>query len=482
MGFDHVTFNRRNCLAIGGIWFLAILLAICPPASGQEPEQRAEDLAPREREYVALRDSLRAMRDALGHRYHQATDDAARSVVLAQASEALFGAFDQRLFPAWLGTPWTFHGTATRPGDDPIACGYFVTTLLQHAGLLLPRVELAQLPSETMIRRLIDASLITRFSEVPIDRFLQQVRQRGRGIYLVGLDIHTGFVLCDGQRVEFVHSSYVDPLCVVREEARRASILLSSDYRVLGKLTGDHGLLKCWILGEPVDRRQPNDAGASRAVPSNGRSRAAIARVRPRLEGTLRERGLRYGAPLFVRIFKEPRELEVWLDDGERFRHFRTYPIRALNATPGPKVRQGDGKSPEGFYYVTPDRMNPWSRFHLSFNVGYPNAYDRHHGRTGSALMVHGDTVSIGCFAMTDPVIEEIFALADAAFRNGQRFFRVHIFPFRMTADAMARHSGDRWHSFWENLRTGYDVFETTGRPPNVRVRRGRYAFEPAID
>lgn len=212
--------------------------------------------------------------------------------------------------------------------------------------------------------------------------------------------------------------------------------------------------------------------------PSSARSRSVIKRVTPFLEKSLREENLRLGAPIFIRIFKEERQLEVWLDDGGRFQLYRTYRICTYSGDLGPKLRQGDLQSPEGFYFVTPGRMNPYSRFHLSFNIGYPNAYDRHHGRTGSALMVHGNCVSIGCYAMTDPSIEEIYAVADAALRNGQPFFRVHIFPFRMTIEKMESHRVSKWQDFWENLKEGYDFFERSGRPPNVGVRQGRYVFE----
>jgi murein L,D-transpeptidase YafK len=144
----------------------------------------------------------------------------------------------------------------------------------------------------------------------------------------------------------------------------------------------------------------------------------------------------------------------------------------------GPKLRQGDRQAPEGFYYVAPANMNPNSRFHLSFNIGYPNAYDRALGRTGSAIMVHGSWFSTGCFAMTDIKIEEIYALADAALRNGQRFFRLHVFPFRMTTRNLQRHAGSEWAEFWENLKDGYDFFESTKVPPNVLVRGGKYVFQ----
>lgn len=98
--------------------------------------------------------------------------------------------------------------------------------------------------------------------------------------------------------------------------------------------------------------------------------------------------------------------------------------------------------------------------------------------RTGSALMIHGNCVSIGCYAMTDRYIEEIYALAEAALQNGQAFFRVHVFPFRMTDDNMSVHQDSQWRDFWINLQQGYEIFKHAGRPPNVEVQNGRYVFE----
>jgi murein L,D-transpeptidase YafK len=189
---------------------------------------------------------------------------------------------------------------------------------------------------------------------------------------------------------------------------------------------------------------------------------------------------LEYGAPIFIRIFKKERLLEVWLKKDISFNLFKAYPICTYGSGGlGPKIRQGDGKAPEGFYFVTPSRLNPVSNFHLSFNLGYPNSYDSHHGRTGSALMVHGNCVSIGCYAMTDSGIEEIFTLADAAFRKGQSFFRVHIFPYKMTTENMEKYKENAWYGFWSNLKDGYDFFENNNRiPPNVEVRNGKYVFE----
>jgi len=122
--------------------------------------------------------------------------------------------------------------------------------------------------------------------------------------------------------------------------------------------------------------------------------------------------------------------------------------------------------------------LNPHSSYHLSFNLGYPNRYDRAQDRTGSFLMVHGNSVSIGCYAMTDPVIEEIWTLMEAAYGQGQPFIRVHIFPFRMTQANMDLHGKGKWHEFWENLEEGYQFFESGGQVPNVGVSNKRYVFE----
>lgn len=201
-------------------------------------------------------------------------------------------------------------------------------------------------------------------------------------------------------------------------------------------------------------------------------------RVTPRLKRDLSAKGLALGSPVFIRIFKEERELELWVQKGVRFQLFRSYPIAAMSGHLGPKLAEGDRQAPEGFYFVPPSMMNPKSLYHLAFNIGFPNAYDQAQGRTGSFIMVHGDRQSIGCFAMTDSKIEEIYTLCNAALSNGQPYFRVHCFPFRMTPARMARAKGMRWEPFWKNLQEGYQWFEEKKVPPNVEVKGRQYHFE----
>ncbi|MCB2100487.1 MAG: murein L,D-transpeptidase [Rhodobacterales bacterium] len=252
------------------------------------------------------------------------------------------------------------------------------------------------------------------------------------------------------------------------------------------------GILAAFILAAMVTVMLMSPAGG--APPSSDRSRAAVERVRPSLERDLAARGLAWGAPALIRIFKQEGALEVWLagPGGGPYQRFRTYAICAWSGDLGPKLREGDGQAPEGFYAVTAGRLNPHSRFHLSFNLGYPNAYDRAHGRTGSALMVHGDCMSVGCYAMArqwvsmgadrNRPIEEIYALVEAALAHGAASVPVHALPFRFSAANLRRHGASPWRGFWANLREGDAAFRATLRPPKVWVSGRRYRFAAVDD
>ena len=216
-----------------------------------------------------------------------------------------------------------------------------------------------------------------------------------------------------------------------------------------------------------------------RAFATTDRAAQAAQRVGPELNALLAPLGLALGAAVFIRILKEEKLLELFVDSGERFVLLKAFGICTWSGTLGPKLRQGDGQAPEGYYRVTRGQLNPHSAFHLSFDLGYPNAYDRAHGRTGSALMVHGSCVSIGCYAMTDEGIEQIYTLVDAALRGGQRAIQVHALPFRLDGEnALRRIDASPWRELWLALRAGYLAFERDGRPPTVRVRARHYAVD----
>jgi len=199
------------------------------------------------------------------------------------------------------------------------------------------------------------------------------------------------------------------------------------------------------------------------------------------LRKTMADRDMDLKAPILIRIFKEERELEVWKKTGSgKFAHLKSYPICNYSGTLGPKKKRADRQAPEGFYSVRPGQMNPNSKYYLSFDVGYPNAFDQALGRTGDSIMVHGDCLSAGCYAMTDIQMREIYALARDALRGGQDEFQVQAFPFRMTDANMTRHAMNPNMPFWRTLKTGSDLFEKTLAEPRVSVVRKQYAFAPA--
>jgi murein L,D-transpeptidase YafK len=197
-----------------------------------------------------------------------------------------------------------------------------------------------------------------------------------------------------------------------------------------------------------------------------------------KLVTAMRHKGMTRTSAIMLRIFKEEGKLEVWKQkDNGRFDLATSYDICKWSGVLGPKFTEGDRQAPEGFYTVGPHQMNPKSSYHLSFNIGFPNAYDRAHGRTGANLMVHGACSSAGCYSMTDEQVEQIYAFARDAFKGGQAAFQVQAFPFRMTAENMARYRKDPNYAFWQNLKEGYDHFEITKVPPKVDVCGRRYVF-----
>jgi len=146
----------------------------------------------------------------------------------------LTGYIADSLLPCWYGTPWDFNGTTQQPGSGKIACGYFVTTILHDAGLPVERVRLAQCASQQLVKE--TCSGISIYSRKSIEHFVNEVKQKGSGLYIVGLDYHTGFILNDSTGIYFIHSGVYAPRCALKENAITSRTLQNSNYRVLGKI------------------------------------------------------------------------------------------------------------------------------------------------------------------------------------------------------------------------------------------------------
>jgi murein L,D-transpeptidase YafK len=213
----------------------------------------------------------------------------------------------------------------------------------------------------------------------------------------------------------------------------------------------------------------PGRAGSTDLTP-------ATARLQARLEGL----AVTPGCPVYLRIFKLERLLEVWLADSSgRFHRLKTYPICAYGGFPGPKLAEGDAQSPEGFYTIQRQQLHPDSQYHLALDVGYPNEFDRFWQRSGSSIMIHGDCSSVGCFAMGNQGIEEIYLLVERALPH-QGEVPIHIFPFRLTDDNLDKFSDSPWIDFWWSLELAYRLFETQHRVPRILVQQGQYRIAPS--
>jgi hypothetical protein len=220
---------------------------------------------------------------------------------------------------------------------------------------------------------------------------------------------------------------------------------------------------------------------SSQSIPTTPRTKIITKDAGERLRGELAELGLELGAPVFIRVFKEESELEVWMKS-EHEPHYTLFKVLRLTfcaGKPGPKSREGDGQAPEGFYFASSGSMRPETRHHLGIDLGFPNAYDQYNGFTGSDLMIHGGVNAAGAFALSLKDMEEIYTVAEAGLEGGQKLLRINVFPFRMTDKRMdqAWKGNPQCLDFWVNLKEGYDFFENVRLPPAVEVVSGRYFF-----
>lgn len=181
------------------------------------------------------------------------------------------------------------------------------------------------------------------------------------------------------------------------------------------------------------------------------------------LQQDLAKAGFKGGFKLKIMAYKAEGKLEIWLKPSSQttYQLFRTYDFCAHSGTLGPKVIEGDGQTPEGFYKI--NVFNPMSNFHLSLGVNYPNATDLARTgkdrRPGGDIYIHGNCVTVGCIPLTDEKIKEVYVLAVEARNNGQQDIPVTIMPFKMTKANLDRYvkAYPTQKTFWEGLFSEYN-------------------------
>jgi murein L,D-transpeptidase YafK len=203
--------------------------------------------------------------------------------------------------------------------------------------------------------------------------------------------------------------------------------------------------------------------------------------VPPQTVAAMEALGSSTNAPVLIRAYKKEAELEIWKMKADgHYAYLKSFPMCRWSGQLGPKLMEGDRQVPEGFYAITPAHMNPNSAYYLSFDVGYPNTYDRALGHTGGSIMVHGVCSSAGCFSMTNEQMAEIYAIVREAFAGGQRAIQMQSYPFRMTAENLTKYRLDPNTSFWKQLKEGSDNFEVTKQDVAVGVCDRHYVFNAA--
>jgi murein L,D-transpeptidase YafK len=192
--------------------------------------------------------------------------------------------------------------------------------------------------------------------------------------------------------------------------------------------------------------------------------------------GKAQDIGIAYNAPVLLRIFKYEEIIEIWRQkpDGE-YIYMTNIAICKQGKQLGPKQREGDFQTPEGFYEITKESLNPDSRLWLAIRVEYPNAYDRAHKHGGGDVEIHGGCRSAGCIAIEDGPITDLYALVRDALNAGQDKIQLQIYPFKMRGYAL---DDPKHNDFWSQLRVGYEKFEETRRPIVYRIENGRYVID----
>lgn len=217
-------------------------------------------------------------------------------------------------------------------------------------------------------------------------------------------------------------------------------------------------------------------------LPDSDRAKSIRQKIWPKVQADLADKSLKFNQPIYIRIFKEENDLEIWVKSDQRYQFFKSYNICFFSGGLGTKTKAGDKKSPEGFYTIGPGQLNPTSSYHLAINIGYPNKLEASKGYTGDQIMIHGICASNGCYAMTNDGIDEIYTIVYKAFESGQQKIQLAVFPFRMDKQHMEKYDKSSCLAFWDSLKPGYDLFERDHLPPIVTIKGQNYSIKPAVN
>jgi len=236
-----------GCLVLSG--FLAVTSTSCI-----DNVVAQENAAPSlQEEYAQLLTEIKNKQTQLRQKYARAETKKQKKSILKEGRDYLFDKITHQLIPSWFGTPWEFYGDTQVPQQGAIACGYFVNTILEHVGFHFDRKAMSQQRSEYIIQALTDEKNITRFRNKTLEHFIEKINAQGPGLYIIGLDNHTGYVVNNGADLQFCHSAYQRPYnSVACENITESKPLVESNYRVIGKIL-TNPLIKKWLQDEFIN-------------------------------------------------------------------------------------------------------------------------------------------------------------------------------------------------------------------------------------
>jgi len=234
------------------IFSVIFLLTGCQSSKEKIPiciaQQPTRKDSPEVKSYEGLKTEIETSRKQFSAKY-RLTDTTGKKELLEEIINYWATTISNDLYQHWKNTSWDFNGTTTKPGQGAIACGFFVATLLQDIGLKVNRRKLSVCASSQMMKSLVPKQSLKNLSRLSYPDFNEKLKELGKGVYIIGLDFHTGFIVNDGKENWFIHSNYINRKGVTKEAVINSAALQSSKTRWIVSLTGDIDFLQRWLNG-----------------------------------------------------------------------------------------------------------------------------------------------------------------------------------------------------------------------------------------